>query len=1121
MARLGFAVGGSVLGGFLGGPLGAKIGFLAGAYLGGRLFGDADAVEGPRKTDLSVQAASYGTPWPIHYGTNRIAGQLQWVQGNKLIEVEREESGKGTGPAFVNYEYFATFAVGLCEGPITGVRRIWADTTLIYDIGQSDIADQIAADAGVQSNAQLPGVNIQIYTGTATQLPDPSIEAEKGVGKTPAYRGRAYMVFDFLNVDTWGRIPNITAEVVANGTEQAFSYEIKSTGIPSSNRYTKSRYDDLIWLSGGGRTRKIDVTTGAVVVDKDWTGLVDKNAVAIALGAGAAEDDSGFFYATGSGALEAPLYKFESNTFSLVDQAGSYSTGGMASSEVGVWVFSFRPGRRWFISIGLSVKLNLVDLDDFATGRAASTVNLGGLSDDFSHPDMREVVPGLHYEIGISAQIGGVPKFVQLTVKPQDDPSNSFTWKITRVDTDLSASVSGAIVGRGCMYYADDNTWIVHNADDLVKLDADTLAVLASNANVAGWDSGPFWYGYGAQDGKTYLSNGATLKEIDLADLAVLQTWDMASLWLSATWTAVGFVPAEQAFIADRQSGGNSLFKLYLPRLDPLDITVRSIIEDVSTRVGLPAASVDATAVTATTRGYTLRKAITGRAALESVLDYYFIRGADFDRKVNFVPLGQAADIVIDADDLGAGVGAPADSEGARLMTQETELPRVLNVGYADFDMDYDPNVQPYHRPREVVGSREIVNRDYAIVSFADEAAQVAEKMVFSRWAERLRITVQLPRKYKQIAPLTVITVPLGGKNYDVRVESLTETQILKAEGPVQRAATYVSNAVGKTGQIPIATIPIFSDSLAFVLDVNALRDVDDTLGYYIGVAPKKTNGVWAGAQVDKSDDGLAFDNVIYSSSTPVVWGFAETALPDHTETIFDRTNTLTVRMINGSLASVTETNVLDGQNHALLKSGDRWEILGFADVVDNGDGTFDLSTLLRGRRGTDDFSGGHIFGDTFLLLNAATLGHLITSADLNVPRAFKATTFGAFVDPTRATWLTHAGDMIKPYSPALVAGSRNGGNDLTVTWMRRSRFNLNGLNFGLLPLGEASESYEVDVLDGGGSVLRTIAATSETASYTAAEQTTDGLTPGDPVDLRLYQLGAVIGRGHPRDATV
>jgi len=50
--------------------------------------------------------------------------------------------------------------------------------------------------------------------------------------------------------------------------------------------------------------------------------------------------------------------------------------------------------------------------------------------------------------------------------------------------------------------------------------------------------------------------------------------------------------------------------------------------------------------------------------------------------------------------------------------------------------------------------------------------------------------------------------------------------------------------------------------------------------------------------------------------------------------------------------------------------------------------------------------------------------------------------------------------------------------------------------------------------------VLRSISALTQTAAYSAANQTSDGLTPGNPVRVAVYQVGQY-GRGYPGRATV
>jgi hypothetical protein len=68
------------------------------------------------------------------------------------------------------------------------------------------------------------------------------------------------------------------------------------------------------------------------------------------------------------------------------------------------------------------------------------------------------------------------------------------------------------------------------------------------------------------------------------------------------------------------------------------------------------------------------------------------------------------------------------------------------------------------------------------------------------------------------------------------------------------------------------------------------------------------------------------------------------------------------------------------------------------------------------------------------------------------------------------------------------------------------------------VPLGEASEHYEIDVLHGDATV-RTLSASSPSVLYTTSEQTADFGTPRGTISVRIYQLSASYGRGTPATA--
>ena len=85
------------------------------------------------------------------------------------------------------------------------------------------------------------------------------------------------------------------------------------------------------------------------------------------------------------------------------------------------------------------------------------------------------------------------------------------------------------------------------------------------------------------------------------------------------------------------------------------------------------------------------------------------------------------------------------------------------------------------------------------------------------------------------------------------------------------------------------------------------------------------------------------------------------------------------------------------------------------------------------------------------------------------------------------------------------------------IRWTRRSRsLAADTWGTGDVPLSEDSEFYEVEILDGA-TVKRTLQVATTSALYTAAQQIADWralLGPGNSLDLRIFQLSALIGRG-------
>jgi len=192
---------GAIVGGAVGFLVGGPVGALIGAGVGFAAFGQLQApgFDGPRLSDLTIQTSTYGTKIPSVEGTIAISGNILWLENGKLREVVRKTSsgGKGGGgDATKEYKYFATFHLGLCEGPVAAVRRIWCSDKLIYDAGSGDLETIIASNESAKKWT--------FYNGSDDQLPSARYQADVGVDNASARRGLCYIEFRDFALDDYG-----------------------------------------------------------------------------------------------------------------------------------------------------------------------------------------------------------------------------------------------------------------------------------------------------------------------------------------------------------------------------------------------------------------------------------------------------------------------------------------------------------------------------------------------------------------------------------------------------------------------------------------------------------------------------------------------------------------------------------------------------------------------------------------------------------------------------------------------------------------------------------------------------------------------------------------------------
>ncbi len=304
-----------------------------------------------------------------------------------------------------------------------------------------------------------------------------------------------------------------------------------------------------------------------------------------------------------------------------------------------------------------------------------------------------------------------------------------------------------------------------------------------------------------------------------------------------------------------------------------------------------------------------------------------------------------------------------------------------------------------------------------------------------------------------------------------------------------------------------------------YLMDLNAFPSDTDALGTLrIGIASEGTS--WKGSVVYRSDDGGEAGGNTFTSitqtNTETIMGNVYSLIGDLPATTWDDATEIYVTILGGELSSVSEIAVLNGANACVC--GD--EIIQFQNATLIDTNVYKLTRLLRGRLGTEAETANHVLGERFVLLDSGVIRQSTPLYTIGLSQYYKAVTVGALIADTDETNFTYAGNKFKPWSPVSIAATRDISDNLTINWIRRTRLGGEWRDGVDVPLSEETESYEIDIMDGV-TVVRTITSTTQTAAYSAADQTTDFGSPQASIDVKIYQMSAIVGRGYPGIETV
>lgn len=260
-------------------------------------------------------------------------------------------------------------------------------------------------------------------------------------------------------------------------------------------------------------------------------------------------------------------------------------------------------------------------------------------------------------------------------------------------------------------------------------------------------------------------------------------------------------------------------------------------------------------------------------------------------------------------------------------------------------------------------------------------------------------------------------------------------------------------------------------DSIAEFIDSPPLRDADALIpAFYISVGHDlAVEGDWRGWEA-YADYGDGYKKVA-EGDVAATLGTATTTLGAVTDpSVWDRTNSVTFTLkyhdpADPPFETVLEQDILSNSRRNLFLIGN--EYVQAATVIDNGNDSYTISTLLRGQFGTNGTQLTHGASERAVYINGAETLVQIDPVRRLGSFNYKVKTINqnlADVTPQSFIW---TGGTLSPLPPVNIAGERNSRNDLYTRWTRRARY-AGGLRPGSdVPLGEEKEEFLVEWYSG------------------------------------------------------
>lgn len=540
-----------------------------------------------------------------------------------------------------------------------------------------------------------------------------------------------------------------------------------------------------------------------------------------------------------------------------------------------------------------------------------------------------------------------------------------------------------------------------------------------------------------------------------------------------------------------------------------IEITLGGAITKIFDRAEIDRGLYDVSAIEdQNLRGLTLQGVRAPASDIQPMLIAYNIAGQLRAGVLHFVYRPDLPVVTVDPNDLAASFAEEDRGNPFRVVDKiDYELNSDLSVDFADPEKDYQTGTQiyvPANPQKPNPGSLSL-----PLVLSTDEARIIAERLYWLQYVSRQTVELTLPPKYLTVREGDILS--FSGLNVLVqRIDRGQESQFLSIEGTIEDTSIFTRTVDSEVAALaanddydPSGNFGYPASLQWTILDIPALREEQLVKpGFYLACANENNSIPFTGASLYESIDGTNYYKVdtIYFAA----WRGVIESVPLDTVNAgyWDDASSIVVTVNEGVvLSGCTDRQCLNGTNRACIGN----EVIGFVNAELTGTNQYTLSRLLRGLRGTEQFL-EHDVGEPFIYLNGPGIHwHDLTVAAIGQQRYYKLIPNGGYVELATEQQIRLVGATLRPFVPGHVTVSRDGSNNATFTFLPRRR----GMQVDFMPqipaLYEDADTHTIEFYDGATLVrTKTTAAGVYSISYTAAEQTADGLTPGDAISFSL-----------------